>query len=365
MAWSYRAGVLLVALVLLSSAGSSVSAEPLMLRNESTTVVVNGGMANNGLIPEGGFFNYIDHAHNQEKTTWSVNPVLITGDRHRRIFDLATASRGGFGWPEKTEDDSLRCQVRAADIDIECRFELVGSNAKQTFRFRGSKLDGMTFLYYAENDLFGHSNDVASYTGSISDGDLALFMYDSQAGGLSVRLDGEAVANAELTLFGAGLWTHWGRSLERGDLSVLSDDGRNFVRVGDLGLALAFELSGSEAVVVINYDTQARPPYDPKSLQYLESGAIGSASSESRGYGSVSTESRGYGTPSTTETEPSELNSVRDWRLQNGQVIKGVLVGVVPRYKSLQIRLSTGRVLTVRLSKLSEADRQIAAPLFD
>ena len=150
--------------------------------------------------------------------------------------------------------------------------ELVGSNARSTFSFTdlsGSGLDGTTFVFYAENDLFSFSNDVAAFTGSITGGDLALFMFDSVAGGLTVRMTGEANAGATLSLFGAGIWQAWGIALEAGDLSVLSSNGANFVTNGDLGLAFAFTLTGSSAEVVVNYDTQPMPPIPVPAAAWL------------------------------------------------------------------------------------------------
>jgi len=84
----------------------------------------------------------------------------------------------------------------------------------------------VTFVFYAENDLFSADDDTAAYTGSIGGGNLTLFMYDTTAGGLTVRLTGEGVSGSALTLFGAGLWQGFGTSLEGGDLSVLSRTGR-------------------------------------------------------------------------------------------------------------------------------------------
>ncbi len=80
-----------------------------------------------------------------------------------------------------------------------------------------------------------------------------LFQADS-ATGFTVRLAGEGLSDASLSLFGAGRWPHIQLALdEDGDLSVLSPDGSNFVTAGDLGLALAFSLTGTLAPVVVEY----------------------------------------------------------------------------------------------------------------
>lgn len=150
--------------------------------------------------------------------------------------------------------------------------ELVGDNAKTTFSFSAeSSMEGATFLYYAENDIFGFADDVADFGGSIAGGNLVLAMYDSLAisggsPGLSVLIDATTVGDASLTLFGSDLWTGFGTALEGGDLSVLSSDGSNFNKgPGDLGLVLAFSLFGTEAEVTVNYFTEAEIPDLPSS----------------------------------------------------------------------------------------------------
>ncbi len=240
----------------LVGAVTGAQAAPITLVNATTELVVNGGEADNGLVPFDGFFRYTDLAA-AEETTWSIDPLLRFGDGTTAI--LSNGSAGGFGSPTDAGGGVVRSAATNGGISTQADTELVGSNARTTFTFEaapGVRLDGVTFVFYAENDLFTFDDDTAAYTGSIGGGDLALFMYDTTAGGLTVRLTGESVSGSTLSLFGAGLWTGFGTALEGGDLSVLSADGSNFVTTGDLGLALAFALSGTSATVVVNYDTQ-------------------------------------------------------------------------------------------------------------
>src|SRR4051794_39743874 len=48
---------------------------PITLSNATTILQVNGGEANNGLVPFDGYFRYTDIATHEE-TTWSIDPVL-------------------------------------------------------------------------------------------------------------------------------------------------------------------------------------------------------------------------------------------------------------------------------------------------
>lgn len=259
-------------------------AVPITLSNATTEVVVNGGEADNGLVPYDGYFRYTDIAASEE-TTWSVDPLLRFAEGTTAV--LSNGATGGFGSPTDIGGGVVRSTATTRSITTQADTELVGSNAKTTFTFTsatGATLDGATFVFYAENDLFGFADDAAAFTGSIAGGDLALFMFDTAAGGLTVKLTGEAVSGASLTLFGADEWTGFGTALEGGDLSVLSADGSNFETVGDLGLALAFSLSGTSATVVINYDTQPLPPDttgvpEPNSLALV---ALGLAAALSR-----------------------------------------------------------------------------------
>ena len=82
------------------------------------------------------------------------------------------------------------------------------------------------------------------------------FQFDEAAGGLTVKLSGEDGVGSELALFGAGIWTDWGTALEGGDLTTtLSADGSIFSTTGDLGLAIAFSLSGEIAELSVTYET--------------------------------------------------------------------------------------------------------------
>ena len=261
----------------LVGAVTSAQAASITLVNATTEVVVNGGEANNGLVPYDGYFRYTDLAA-AEETTWSIDPLLRFGDGSTAI--LSNGSAGGFGSPVDAGGGVVRSTATNNGISTRADTELVGSNARTTFTFEavpGARLDGVTFVFYAENDLFSADDDTAAYTGSIGGGNLTLFMYDTTAGGLTVRLTGEGVSGSALTLFGAGLWQGFGTSLEGGDLSVLSADGANFVTTGDLGLVLAFALSGTSATVVVNYDTQPEPPAipEPGSLALVGLGLAG------------------------------------------------------------------------------------------
>lgn len=357
------------------------------IQNETTTLVVNGGLPGNGLVPYGGLFRYHDHSHENEETTWSVDPVLIT---NQGVRVLSMRDRGGFGSPTRIDDSTVRCQANVQGIEVSVDIELVGTNARQTFRFRSpTSLTGATFLYYAENDLFGHANDIASYTGLLDDGSLKLYMYDSAAGGLSVKLWGEGVKDAQLSMFGAGLWTAWGKSLETGRLRGLSKDGRNFRRLGDLGLALAFRLEGHAPVVVINYDSQERPPYDPKSLRLLkmydryEAGVDYDSSDQydradyppSRvlriGDDQDDTKEQATETARETMTErpgqpaqpKSDVYSRKTWKLSNGREYQGRFRSINGR--NVTIMLDSGETQRLPVSRLAEQERAAVAHLLD
>jgi PEP-CTERM motif len=231
---------------------------PIVLSNATTSLTVNGGEANNGLVPYNGYFQYTDLGA-AEETTWSVDPLLVFASGATSV--LSDGSTGGFGSPIDLGGGVVRSTASTQGISVQADTQLVGSNARTTFLFSSaSDMTGTTLVFYAENDLFGYADDAAAFTGSIAGGDLALFQYDTTAGGLTVRMSGENVANSALSLFGAGIWTAWGEGLEGGDLSLLSSEGSNFATLGDLGLALAFDLSGNTASLVVNYDTQPIPP---------------------------------------------------------------------------------------------------------
>lgn len=261
MEYSLSRGLLLCAGLAASLViiGDTARAET-VLANDLVSLQVNGGDANNGLVPFDGYFRYTDLAASEE-TTWSIDPVLIGPDGGVSVLSdglLSTAEPSGGG---------ALSTATAGGIEVEALTELEGRNAKTTFSFSSATgLSGSTFLYYAENDLFSFSGDTAAFTGSIAAGDLELFMYDSLAvsggaPGLTVSIDGVGGDGAELSLFGSGIWTGFGETLEGGDLSVLSSDGTNFVEgPGDLGLALAFSLSGTEGTAVVNYQTLTELP---------------------------------------------------------------------------------------------------------
>lgn len=239
------------------------AAAPTLLSSASTDLVVNGGEAGNGLVPYDGYFRYTDRAAGEE-TTWSVDPILRFANGSTAVLSAGGAS--GFGSSSLVAGAAQSSAV-SGSVSTTARTELIGSNARTTFTFTaaaGTRLDGTSFVFYAENDLFGFADDTAAFQGTIAGGDLALFQYDSSAGGLTVRITSESSGGAALSRFGAGLWTGFGTSLEAGDLDVLSSDGSNFVALGDLGLALSFSLSGTSATVVINYDTQPLPPGIPE-----------------------------------------------------------------------------------------------------
>jgi hypothetical protein len=232
------------------------------LTNATTELVVNGGEVDNGLIDFGGYFAYTDLTA-AEEPSWSIDPLLVFSDFSTLV--LSDGSAGGFGSPADVGGGVIRSTASLTDvIDVQADTVLTGSNAQTTFAFTdtsGNGLDGITFVFYAENDLFGVANDTASFEGTVAGNDLVLFQYDNVSGGLTVNLTPAPGTGATLTQFGSGLYTAFGAALEAGDLSVLSSDGSNFATgPGDIGLALAFSLSGSVASIVVNYDTQAAPP---------------------------------------------------------------------------------------------------------
>ena len=250
-------------LALLAGFAGPATAAPTLLSSASTDLVVNGGEAGNGLVPYDGYFGYTDRAASEE-TTGSIDPMLRFANGSTAVLSAGGAS--GFGSSSLVSGGAESSAVSGL-VSTTARTELIGSNARTTFTFTAAadtRLDGTSFVFYAENDLFGFADDTAAFQGSIAGGNLALFQYDSSAGGLTVRITSESSGGAALSRFGSGLWTGFGTALEAGDLDVLSSDGSNFVSLGDLGLALSFSLSGSSATVVINYDTQPLPPGVPE-----------------------------------------------------------------------------------------------------
>jgi RHS repeat-associated protein len=240
-----------------SPANVTITEGSVLLTNSTTRLEVQGGRANNGLVPFNGYFRYTDTATNEE-LTWSIDPVLRFADGTTAV--LSNSAAGGFGSPTYIDEQTVRSTATVNGITVQADTKLLDTNARTTFTFTGNQLDGTTFIFYAENDIFSFANDAAAFTGSIPGKDLALFMFDTVDGGLSVRMTTEPEPGSNLTSFGSGRWTGFGEALERGDLSVLSSDGSNFVKVGDLGTAFAYTLTGSNASLVINYDTDPQIP---------------------------------------------------------------------------------------------------------
>jgi hypothetical protein len=243
----------------------------------TTELVVYGGEANNGLVPIGGYFDYTDLA-TFELTTWSIDPLLVFADGSTSVLSDGVA--GGLGSPTDVGGVAMSTTATGG-ISVSAATELIGDIARSTFTFSSaSALDGTTFVFYAENDLFSVVDDAALFTGTIAGGDLELFQLDTSTSSFFVKLTGEGLSGASLSLFGAGIWTAWGTALEGGDLSVLSSDGSNFATSGDLGLALAFELSGTSASVVVDYQTTAVP--EPFGTSIIASIIAGLAASRRR-----------------------------------------------------------------------------------
>lgn len=258
---------------------SDASAVPLTISNATTQIVVNGGEAlspdsGTALVDYDGYFRYTDLGAGDE-TTWSIDPLLRFANGSTAV--LSDGLAGGFGSPSDIGGGVIRSTAATGGINVTADTQLIGSNARTTFHFAsGTVMDGTTLVFYAENDLFGPNDDTAAFTGSIAGGNLALFQFDTAAGGLTVKMTGDGITNAALSLFGAGPWdfsgTAFGNFLTVGDLSVLSADGSNFAATNDdLGLALAFDLSGLDATLVVDYDTQPDPPGvpEPTSLALL------------------------------------------------------------------------------------------------
>jgi hypothetical protein len=265
MPWRILTG--LAAAAVAAALAAQARALPATLTSPTTELTVFGGEANNGLVPSGGYFHYTDLASNED-TTWSIDPLLIRGGA---VAVLSNGAAGGFGSPSSAGPGVVRSTATFGTIAVQADTMLLGAIARTTFNFTKTSpldppLDGTTFVFYAENDLFSFSDDVAAFLGSIGSEDLRLFQFDSVEGGLAVTLSGRGTSNASLALFGSGAWTAFGTALEAGDLSVLSATGSKFVTGGDLGLALAFNLRGNSASLVIDYQTQANPVPEPAGL---------------------------------------------------------------------------------------------------
>lgn len=262
-----------VTLFAVGNVAFAVQAAPVVISNASTSVSVNGGEADNGLVPFGGFFGYTDIAAGVTPT-WSIDPLLRFADGSTAV--LSNGSAGGFGSPTDLGGGMVGSSAMTGSVSTSAVTTLVGTIARTVFTFEaapGSRLDGTSFLFYAENDIVGAGDDTAAFTGSIAGGDLNLFQYDTIGGGITVRLSGTAGSGAVQTAFGSGIWTGFGATLEGGDFSGLSADGSNFVGgPGDLGLAMVFALSGGSATVTVDYTTQPLPPVgvpEPMSLSLV------------------------------------------------------------------------------------------------
>lgn len=243
-------------------AASSVASANVVFDNTTTTLTVNGGDALNGLVPANGYFNYFDKAQNDE-TTWSVDPVLIapTGA-------VSVLSNGLLSSPTLIGGAAVSTAATAG-INVTASTSLIGQIARTTFTFVApNSLAGYQFLFYAENDINGVS-DEATFTGAIASNDLRLFQFDDPSQAFFVRLNQESASNAALALFGCGDWTGFGTALEAANLSVLSADGSNFDTSGDIGLALQWNLgAGPTATVTVDYATTNIIP-EPTSLAVI------------------------------------------------------------------------------------------------
>ena len=71
-------------------------AAPVTLTNATTSLTVNGGEANNGLIPFNGFFQYTDIAASEE-TTWSIDPLLVFSDSSTLILSNGATEQRSYG----------------------------------------------------------------------------------------------------------------------------------------------------------------------------------------------------------------------------------------------------------------------------
>jgi hypothetical protein len=237
-----------------------VHAAPVTFQNATTRLDVRGGEANNGLVPSGGYFDYTDLAKN-EVTTWSIDPLLVFPTGTPKTVVFSNGSAGGFGSPTNLGNGIARSTGAGRGINVQADTQLLGSIARTTFTFTSTAaMDGVTFVFYAEDDLFSAANDAATFTGSIAQNNLALFQFDSATSDFFVKLTAHDLTNAALTSFASGVWTAFGTALEAGDLSVLAPDGSKFATTGDLGRALAFNLSGTSASVTVDYQSVAQVP---------------------------------------------------------------------------------------------------------
>lgn len=258
----------LAALVL---AAAPLARADVTLENASTRVVVNGGEANNGLIPSDGYFNYFA-LDLSEETTWSVDPVLIAPTGQTFVL-----SNGLLSSPALVGGAAVSTATTGG-VTTTATTTLVADTARTQFAFAapaGATLSGWRFVFHAENDLFSFTDDVATFTGSIAGGDLRLFQFDSAVSDFFVRQNTAGLASATELAFGAGTYTGFGAALEDGDLSVLSADGGNFATSGDLGLAHAYALAGGTALVTVDYLRTAAIPEPSAALALAATALVG------------------------------------------------------------------------------------------
>ena len=253
---------------------ATVHAATVTFQNATTRLDVHGGETNNGLVPSGGYFDYFDIAKN-ETTTWSIDPLLVFPSGTPKTVVFSNGSAGGFGSPTNLGNGIARSTGAARGISVQADTQLLGNIARTTFTFTSptAAMDGTTFVFYAEDDLFSAANDAATFTGSIAQNNLALFQFDSATSDFFVKLTAHDLTNAALTSFASGVWTGFGTSLEAGDLSVLAPDGSKFATSGDLGRALAFNLTGSVASVTVDYQSVPQVP-EPATCAVLALAAV-------------------------------------------------------------------------------------------
>jgi hypothetical protein len=257
---SRKSRALYVCAAVIAGVGAAAHAAPVTFENATTRLVVNGGEVNNGLVPAGGYFSYTDRVQNEE-TTWSIDAVLVFPSGTPKTVVFSNGSAGGFGSPADLGNGVARSTGAARGINVQADTQLVGKVARTTFTFTSpTAMDGTTFVFYAEDDLGGASDDKGTFTGSVAGGNLALFQFEDAAANFYAKVTAHDLANATLASFGSGTWTGFGTALEAGDLSVLAADGSKFVTTGDLGRAMAFNLSGTTATVRIDYETVPQVP---------------------------------------------------------------------------------------------------------
>ncbi len=109
---------------------STAYSAPITFANATTSLQVNGGEANNGLVPFNGFFRYTDKAASEE-TTWSIDPLLRFSDGTTAV--LSNSAAGGFGSPTNVGGSVARSSATTGAITTQADTQLIGSNAQTTF----------------------------------------------------------------------------------------------------------------------------------------------------------------------------------------------------------------------------------------